>query len=171
MSPIFSCIVIENGKNISHYYVIKSILYTEFLRHFLNKCFFLNSKCNNDKYPQKSKLKIGLDFSGARNTWFSGATKVEMTSLENDINTWLLLPRIHLKVHYNPAEYCRLQSQCCLLWQTKFTWLTKLTPWELPADWSNGILHHIEPIREGVRRISLMCKFLVLHFQSFVMIG
>ncbi len=32
-------------------------------------------------------------------------------------------------------------------------------------------LPYIEPIREGVRKSSLMCKFLVLHFQSFVMIG
>ncbi len=29
----------------------------------------------------------------------------------------------------------------------------------------------IKPIREEVRKISLMCKFLVLHFQSFLMIG
>ncbi len=30
---------------------------------------------------------------------------------------------------------------------------------------------YIEPIREGVRKICLMCKFVKLHFQSFVMIG
>ncbi len=48
---------------------------------------------------------------------------------------------------------------------------TFLTPWELPADWSKWVFNHIEPIREGVKKYSLMHKFVVWHFQSCIMIG
>ncbi len=34
-----------------------------------------------------------------------------------------------------------------------------------------NIVSFIEPIREGVRKNSLICKFLMLHFQSRIMIG
>ena len=48
-----------------------------------------------------------------------------------------------------------------------------LTPQGLPADWSKGIiLSLIKPTGEGVReKNSVMCKFVMHHFQSCIIIG
>ncbi len=61
-------------------------------------------------------------------------------------------------------------------WKSTLTHISFfLTLWVLP-DYSskfifNHILSFIEPIREGVRKNSLICKLMMPHFHSYIMIG
>ncbi len=102
---------------------------------------------------------------------------------------WMKLLKLMLYVQVldwhlsNKLNYPKQENGCIADWNSwictswsKFTtqiwkiWLYQTCENYLPIG-QNEILSFIEPIREGVRKSSLMCKFLMNIFQSHIIIG